>query len=161
MATLPQLIEEDIRSLDDALGEFIRQTDIIGAMVIDKGGFLITHKGDTGDLDLTTIGALASGAFMASQTIAGLVNEKNFNSTFQQGEKFSLFILEVDDECLLAIIFSSKTGLGIVKYYSSNVASCIAKQLKVARERNPNGGFDLSMMNIADPQKLFRKKSRR
>jgi predicted regulator of Ras-like GTPase activity (Roadblock/LC7/MglB family) len=161
MATLPQLIEEDIRQIDGSLGEFIHQADVIGALVIDKGGFLITHKGDMGDLDLTTIGALASGAFMASQTIAGLVKEKNFNSTFQQGEKFSLYILEVDEECMLAIIFTSQTGLGIVKYYSSNVASDIARQLKTARARNPEGGFDLSVMNLANPKDLFRKKSKR
>ena len=161
MATLPQLIEEDIRQLDDALAEFIRQAGAIGALIIDKGGFLITHQGDMGELDLTTIGALASGAFMASQTIAGLVNEKNFNSTFQQGEKFSLYILEVDDECLLAIIFTSQTGLGIVKYYCSSVASSIAKQLTAARVRNPDGGFDLSVLNLADPKELFRKKNKR
>ena len=158
MATLPQLIEEDIRQVDAVLLEFVRQADLIGAMVIDKGGFLITHQGDTGNLDLTTIGALASGAFMATQTIANLVNEKNFNSTFQQGEKFSLFILEVDDECLLATIFLSTTGLGVVKYYSANVAAAIARQLNLARERNPGGGFDLSILNLANPQELFRKK---
>ena len=161
MATLPQLIEEDIRQFDDSLGEFIRQADVLGVLVIDKGGFLITSKGDTGDFDLTTIGALASGAFMASQTIAGLVNEKNFNSTFQQGEKYSLYILEVDDQALLAIIFTSQTGLGIVKYYSSNVASNIAKQLHIARTRTPDGGLDLSVMNLANPKDLFRKKTKR
>ena len=159
MATLPQLIEEDIRQIDDALAEFIQQTDALGALVIDKGGFLITHHGDTGELDLTTLGALASGAFMASQTIAGLVNEKNFNSTYQQGEKFSLFILGVDENCLLAVIFTSQAGLGVVKYYSSNAASRIARQLQQAQERNPDGGFDLSVLNLADPQELFRKKT--
>jgi len=159
MATLPQLIEEDIRQIDGVLTEFVQQADLIGAMVIDKGGFLITHQGDTGSLDLTTIGALASGAFMASQTIAGLVNEKNFNSTFQQGEKFSLYMLEVDEECLLALIFCSATGLGLVKYYGGTAAATIARQFGLARERNPDGGFDLSMLNITNPGELFRKKS--
>jgi predicted regulator of Ras-like GTPase activity (Roadblock/LC7/MglB family) len=159
MATLPQLIEEDIRQIDEVLLDFVRQADLIGALLVDKGGFLITNKGDTGDLDLTTIGALASGAFMATQTIAGLVNEKNFNSTFQQGEKFSLYILEVDDECLMVIVFSTESGLGVVKYYSANVATAIARQLTLARERNPGGGFDLSVLNLANPQELFRKKS--
>jgi predicted regulator of Ras-like GTPase activity (Roadblock/LC7/MglB family) len=159
MATLPQLIEEDIRQIDEILDEFNRQAGAIGSLVIDKGGFLITHQGDTGEVDLTTLGALASGAFMASQTIAGLVNEKNFNSTYQQGEKFSLFILEIDENCLLAIIFNSQAGLGVVRYYSAGTASRIAKQLAAAQERNPEGGFDLSVMNIADPQELFRKKA--
>jgi predicted regulator of Ras-like GTPase activity (Roadblock/LC7/MglB family) len=159
MATLPQLIEEDIRQIDEVLLDFVRQANLIGALLVDKGGFLITNKGDTGDLDLTTIGALASGAFMATQTIAGLVNEKNFNSTFQQGEKFSLYILEVDDECLMVIIFSTESGLGVVKYYSTNVATAIARQVNLARERNPGGGFDLSVLNLSNTKELFRKKS--
>jgi predicted regulator of Ras-like GTPase activity (Roadblock/LC7/MglB family) len=158
MATLPQLIEEDIQQLDQALAEFLQQADALGALVIDKGGFLITHQGNTGDVDLTTLGALASGAFLASQTIAGLVNETNFNSTYQQGEKFSLYILEIDENCLLAILFASKAGLGVVKYYSTAVAKRIAGQLTVAQDRNPDGGYDLSVLNMADPQELFRKK---
>jgi len=95
MATLPQLIEDDIRVLDNSLREFNAQTGALVAMVIDKGGFLITSQGEAGEMDLTTLGALASGAFLASQTIAGLVNEKNFNSTFQQGENFSVLVLDI------------------------------------------------------------------
>lgn len=158
MPSLPQLIEEDIRQLDGVLLDFVRQADLLGALVIDKGGFLITHQGETGGLDLTTIGALASGAFMASQTIAGLVNETNFNSTFQQGEKFSLYLVEADPECLLAVIFASATGLGVVKYYGATAAAAIGRQLAAARERNPAGGYDLSVLNLADPSELFRKK---
>ena len=63
MATLPQLIEDDIRQIDETLREFIASTDATAALVIDKGGFLITHQGDTREFDLTTIGALSSGAF--------------------------------------------------------------------------------------------------
>ena len=80
MATLPQLLEEDIRLLDDVLREFLRHSDALTALLIDKGGFLITHQGDSRQFDLTTIGALASGAFLANQTIASLVNEESFDS---------------------------------------------------------------------------------
>jgi hypothetical protein len=45
-----------------------------------------------------------------------------------------------------------------VKYYSAGAVSRIARQLAVARERDPVGGLDLSEMNVADPQALFRKK---
>ena len=86
MATLPQLIEEDIRSLNETLQQFIANTDTAAALLIDRGGFLITHQGDESEFDLTTIAALASGAFMANQTIAGLVKETKFNSIYQQGE---------------------------------------------------------------------------
>ena len=158
MATLPQLIEEDIQRLDETLRNFLTQTDATVALLIDKGGFLLTHQGVAGELDLTTIAALSSGAFLASQTIAGLVNEKNFNHTFQQGEQFHLFTVNVDEHCLLVVIFSSQSGMGIIKYYSTAAVRRIAQQLAAARERDPEGGLDLSELNVADPQELFRKK---
>ena len=158
MATLPQLLEQDIQQLDETLREFIVQTDATTALIIDKGGFLITHQGDAAHFDLTTLGALASGAFLANQTIAGLVNEENFNSIYQQGEKSSLFIVDVDEHCLLAIIFGAKSGIGVVKYYAGGAVKRIASALRTARERNPAGGIDLSVINVATPQNLFRKK---
>ena len=66
MATLPQLLEEDIQQLDDLLREYLRSTDALTALIIDKGGFLITYQGDSRQFDLTTIGALASGAFLGA-----------------------------------------------------------------------------------------------
>jgi predicted regulator of Ras-like GTPase activity (Roadblock/LC7/MglB family) len=158
MATLPQLIEDDIHAVDAALSEFLSQSSATAALVVDKGGFLITHQGDAGEVDFTTLSALASGAFMANQTIAGLVGEKTFSSTLQQGETFSLFVTEIDFHCLLLVLFKSKTGAGLVKYYSSNCTSLIAQQLIAAEERNPGNGFDLSALNLAEPQELFRKK---
>ena len=159
MATLPQLLEEDVRALDKTLQEFLKQTDAQVALIIDKGGFLITHQGNVGDMDMTTIGALASGAFMASQTIAGLVTEKDFNHTALQGENYSIITVGVDEHCLLVVVFLSKTGMGVVKYYSGAAVGRIARQLATARERDPEGGLDLSVMNVADPQDFFRKKA--
>ena len=158
MATLPQLIEEDIRKLDETLSEFLTQTDATVALVIDKGGFMITHQGAPGELDLTTLGALASGAFMASQTIAGLVNETDFNHTSLQGEHISLFTVNVDEHCMLVVVFPSKVGVGVVKYYSTRAVGRLARQLAEARARNPEHGLDLSELNMADPQEMFRKR---
>ena len=112
MATLPQLIEDDIRRCDEILRAFIASTDATAALIIDKGGFLITRQGDAHDFDLTTIGALASGAFMANQTIAGLVNESSFDSIYQQGVNFSMFVINIDEHSLLVVIFKSHSGVG-------------------------------------------------
>jgi predicted regulator of Ras-like GTPase activity (Roadblock/LC7/MglB family) len=158
MATLPQLLEEDIRRLDKILRDFIAKTDATTALIIDKGGFLITHQGEAEEFDLTTIGALASGAFMANQTIAGLVNEPDFNSIYQQGGKVSMLATNVDENCLLIAIFKAQTGVGVVKYYATGAIRHIAKQFATAQKRNPDSGLDLSVLNLADPQEVFRKK---
>src|SRR6266480_3538700 len=104
MATLPQLIEEDIQRLDEALRELLEKSDATTALIIDKGGFLISGQGDTRQFDLTTIAALASGAFMANQTIANLVHESNFDNVYQQGQKHSMYVKTVDEFVLLAVI---------------------------------------------------------
>ena len=158
MATLPQLVESDVHLLDETLRQFIAHTGATTALIIDKGGFLITHQGDAAQFDLTTISALASGAYMANQTIAGLVNESNFNSIYQQGEKYSMFVVNVDEHCLLVVIFKAEVGVGVVKYYATGTVKRLARRLKIARERNPDRGLDLSVLNVANPHPLFRKK---
>ncbi len=160
MATLPQLIEDDVRQLDEMLREFMVSTEAIATLIIDKGGFLITQQGDAHDYDMTTIGALASGAFMANQTIASLVNETSFNSIYQQGENASMFVINVDEHCLLVVIFKSHSGVGVVKYYAATAVKRIARQLKIARERAPEAGLDLSVLNVAETAPLFRKKKK-
>jgi predicted regulator of Ras-like GTPase activity (Roadblock/LC7/MglB family) len=158
MATLPQLIEEDVEKLNEILREFIASTDTEAALLIDKGGFLITHEGEAKDFDFTTIAALASGAFMANQTIAGLVKEPSFNSTYQQGERFSLFVINVDEHSLMVVIFKSHVGVGVVKYFSAGAIKNLARQMNIAKERAPEGGLDLSMLNVANAGPLFRRK---
>jgi len=70
MATLPQLIEEDIQLLDEELNGLLEKSDASTALIIDKGGFLIAHQGDARKFDLTTIAALASGAYLAATICA-------------------------------------------------------------------------------------------
>jgi predicted regulator of Ras-like GTPase activity (Roadblock/LC7/MglB family) len=159
MATLPQLIEEDVERLSGELRELLEKSDATTALIIDKGGFLIASEGDAQQFDLTTIAALASGAYMATQTIANLVQETNFNSIYQQGEKFSMFVMCVDENCLLVAIFKAQVSVGAVKYFAAPAVKRIAVQLQIAQERDPAAGLDLSELNLADPSDLFKKKS--
>ena len=158
MASLPQLIEEDIRQLDRILQELLANGEATTALVIDKGGFLITHAGDSELFDLTTIAALASGAFLANQTIANLVHEANFDSVYQQGEKFSMFAVNVDQYSLLVIIFPAAVSVGAIKYFAVRSCTRIARQLELAQQRDPEGGLDLSVLNVADASEFFVRK---
>src|SRR5947207_696105 len=158
MASLPQLIEEDIEQLEEVLRELLEKSDATTALIIDKGGFLITQQGDARQFDLTTIAALASGAYLANQTIANLVHETNFNSVYQQGEKFSMFVSCVDENCLLAVIFKAHLSVGAVKYFALPAADLVARQMVAAQEREPGARLDLSELNLADTSAIFRKK---
>lgn len=159
MFTLPQLIEEDMRVLDGALRDLITRSEASAALLIDKGGFLITQLGADDSLDTTTVAALSAGAFCANKEIASLIGEEGFASVYQQGGKQSLLVANVDDYSLLCVLFKSATGVGAVKYYAGDTVKQIATQLQKATERNPDSGLDLSVLNVADTEDIFRRKA--
>ena len=158
MATLPTLIEEDIQRFGVILNSLLQHSEAATALIIDKGGFLLTHAGNTEEFDLTTIAALASGAYLANQTIANLVQETNFSSVYQQGEKFSMFVLCINEQTMLVVIFKASVSVGAVKYFAIPAARNIANQMETAQQREPGAGLDLSVLNLADPSEVFKRK---
>jgi len=158
MATLPQLLEEDVQGLDVALKDLIGKSEATSALVLDKGGFVIGECGDTRAFDTTTLGALAAAAYAATQGIASLVGEANFSSVYQQGENYSLLVNNVDEHCLLVVIFNAQISVGAVKYYAMGAIGQIARQLLIARNRSPDEGIDLSILNLADAADMFTKR---
>ena len=158
MFSLPQLIEEDVKELEGALSDLVSKSESSAALILDIGGFLVAQYGKAEGFDYTTIGALASASFAATQAMAGLVSETNFSSIYQQGENFSLILHSIDGQCLLAVIFPAQVSVGVVKYYASGTITRISEQLQRARERTPDAGVDLASLNLADPSDVFRRK---
>src|SRR5262249_23761299 len=83
---------------------------------------------------------------------------ENFDSVYQQGENFSMLTHNVDEHCLLVIIFPASVGVGAVKYFAARAVSRVARQLVVAHDRDPEHGLDLSVLNVADASEFFVKK---
>src|SRR5688500_11816503 len=108
MMSLPQLIEEDIQVFDGALTEFMSKSDAAVTLLLDKAGFVISKVGAVEKFDIVTIGALAANAFAATQAIASLVEEPTFHSLYQQGQSHSLIVLNIDENCLLVVVFKAE-----------------------------------------------------
>ncbi|MEO6035465.1 MAG: roadblock/LC7 domain-containing protein [Verrucomicrobiota bacterium] len=159
MLSLPPLFEEDIQCLESALDELLRQSEATAALLIDKGGPLICERGVTDGLDTTTMAALAAGSFAATEAIAGLVGESNFNSIYQQGDHQSLLVGNVGANLLLIVIFKAVQSVGAVKYFATVANKQIAQQLERARLRNPDSVLDLVAMDLANTSVLFKKKA--
>ena len=155
---LPQLIEEDLRVLDTALAALVTRSEACLVMLIDRAGFLITQAGDAIQFDTTTLAALAAGSFAATQGMASLTRESNFNSVYQQGDTSSLLILTVDENCLLVAVFKASITAGAVKYYAASTVTLVAGQLQKARDRSPDRSLDLSALNLADTAPLFQRR---
>jgi predicted regulator of Ras-like GTPase activity (Roadblock/LC7/MglB family) len=158
MAGLPPLIEEDVQLFDGALDDFLRRSEAVTVMIIDKGGPVVSKRGTMANFDTDTIAALAAGAFSATQMIAVNIGENNFSNIYQQGEHHSLLFCTIDDDVILIIVFKADVSVGSVKYYAAATVGQISQQLQKARLRAPQEMVDLVSMNMLDAGSIFRTK---
>ena len=159
MFTLPQILEEDLQEINSALRELVSKSESLNALVIDKGGFLITNQGHWDAFDTTTVAALSAGSFAANREIASLVGEPDVSHIYKQGNQHSLLVSNIDDNCLLVVIFKAITGVGAVKYYAQVAVKRVAEQIQRARVRDPENGVDLSVLNMADTSAVFQRQA--
>lgn len=152
----PQLQQEDLDQFDLVLSDLVRKTEAMLAMIVEKAGYLIHQHGNSESVDTVTLATLGSNAFNATAFMAQLVNENNFASMYQQGETYSTLIMNIDENCLLVLVFGTDQTVGSMKYYSAPAVKQIAAQIKVASARG-NPDIDLCDMNPDDVQALFRR----
>ena len=152
----PQLIEEDMQYIDRVLADLVKKSEALLTMVVEKAGYLIQQHGNSEALDTTTLATLGSNAYNATQFMAQLVNEHNFTSMYQQGESYSTLILNIDENCILVLIFGTDQTVGSMKYYAAPAVKNIRQQLTIASARGETA-LDLSDMDAVDVQSLFRR----
>lgn len=155
MATLPELLEEDVQQINSVLRDFLTKSEATVALVAAEGGFLVTQVGDLNRFDTTTLSALAANGFSAAQAIASLVQEKTFTHIYQQGESFSLLVSSIDGFNTMIVLFPGQVSVGAVKYFASSAIEKIGQQLQKAQERPSNNGIDLAMLNLPDSTVIF------
>jgi predicted regulator of Ras-like GTPase activity (Roadblock/LC7/MglB family) len=157
MPGLPPLNEEDMEVFNSALDELLQKSEAIAALAIDKGGPIISQRGMVDKFDMTTIAALAAGAFCATQAIAESLGETHFASIYQQGRSLSVLFCNIDENALLVILFKAEQSAGAVKYYAVETVPQISDQLQRAQERSPGQSVDLVAANVLNAATFFSK----
>ena len=157
MANFPQLTEDDFQKFDQALKELLAKSEASTILIVEKAGHLIHQCGSShGGAD--QLATLAANSFAATQFMASLSDEPNFTGMFQQGEKISTLIMNIEEHCILVILFNSSLSVGLVKHYASSTIQRVADQIQIAQLRTPDVVFDLTDLNVTDASALFRKK---
>ncbi len=154
-------IEESFKKVETILKKLKDTSNSNAVLLIDKAGQLITSIGDISGFDLTSFATLSAADFGATSQLAELIGEKNFASLYHQGEKNSLFISLVANRVILAVLFDSKTTLGLVKVRTKHASEELEKvldelfeKLKVTPTKEV---FDKSFIKEAEEEldKLF------
>ncbi|HEC79545.1 MAG TPA: hypothetical protein ENI34_10485 [candidate division WOR-3 bacterium] len=110
--------EKKVKKLENLLGDFCARANTVWAIFLTISGQLLVQKGFVYSFDVLAISALACGVFNSTMELARIVGEKRFNQFLQEGEKFSIYYIGVNDDYLLVSLFDDRTLPGVVKVAS-------------------------------------------
>jgi predicted regulator of Ras-like GTPase activity (Roadblock/LC7/MglB family) len=139
MNSIPALTIEHVASLDGILADFLKKADADLAVVIDRGGNVISQYGDFAILDVTIIAALAAGSFAATRELARRIGEVEFNALYHQGNGNHIFMNSVDENTIMITVFGPRTTVGLVRFYSAATAAAVAELLKSLETSGAHG----------------------
>ena len=147
MNSIPALTIENVASLDNILGDFLKKADADLVVVIDRGGNVISQFGDVSVMDVTIIAALAAGSFAATKELARRIGEVEFNALYHQGNGSHIFMNSVDDDTIMITVFGGRTTVGMVRFYSVATAQAVSKLLR-SLDPKAGHGFSFSASDI-------------
>jgi predicted regulator of Ras-like GTPase activity (Roadblock/LC7/MglB family) len=134
MASLPIVTLAAAEKLLRTLDEFLERSESFFAMVIDRGGTILSQSGRPPEgTDITVLAALAAGSFAATRELATRVGESEFNALYQQGSHFHILMNAVDEDTMLVSIFGTQTTVGMVRFYAARTAEQIVIQMNELR----------------------------
>lgn len=109
------LTKEDLYQLNLVLTRFVDTARVDCAIIINKSGRMITSQSETSEYDKTSLAALISGNFASSSSIANMLDEHEFSSMLQEGEKKHIYVTTLDDNSILACIFNKRSAINKIK----------------------------------------------
>lgn len=134
MHPMPIVTIEAAEDLLAALEELLEKSEGDFALVIDRGGTILSQHGEIPDsTDTTIIAALAAGSFAATKELATRIGEPEFSALYQQGAHCHILMNAVDDDTVMVTVFGPKTTVGLVRFYSARAIVRIGAVLRELR----------------------------
>lgn len=137
MQSTPILTVQSANALLDVLEDFLDKSEANFAMIIERGGSVLSQCGNIPDAtDTSIVAALAAGSFAATKELALRIGEQEFTALHQQGENTQLFMVAVSEDAVLVTVFGNQTTLGLVRFYSGRAVKQIGTVLDEARSHH-------------------------
>jgi predicted regulator of Ras-like GTPase activity (Roadblock/LC7/MglB family) len=161
MHAMPILTVQAAESLLKALEDFLEKSEASFALIIERGGSILSQNGEIPDtIDPTILSALAAGSFAAIREVALRVGETEFSAVHQQGRQSHIIMSAVNEDAMLMTVFGPQTTLGLVRFYSAGAVKQIAAVLELACQE-PQIPIDLGSEVTDESCEVFQEPSRR
>jgi predicted regulator of Ras-like GTPase activity (Roadblock/LC7/MglB family) len=126
MHAMPILTIESAERLLKALEEYLENSEATFALILDRGGSILSQQGEIPPAtDPVIFAALAAGSFAATHELALRIGETEFSALHQQGKRWHVLMTAINDNTMLVTVFGLKTTLGLVRFYSATAVKRI------------------------------------
>ena len=107
--------EEDFKVIIGLLGGLMRETSVRSLLLVDRSGQIVANVGEAPQFDTQAFASLTAADFSANDQLAKMIGEHEFSSLFHQGEKESMYLVDVARRVILVALFDNRTTLGLVR----------------------------------------------
>ena len=109
------LFDEEYRRIQEAIARLQRDSGALSVFMIDRSGQSIASAGEVSEIDATALASLTAGNVAATEGLASLIGEREFNSLFHEGAKQHIHMSLVAGKVILVVIFDERSSLGLVR----------------------------------------------
>jgi len=110
---------EMYKAISEVLSDLASKTKAKTIIFADINGHPITQRGQTSEINISNMSALAAGDFAATSEMSKMIGEEHrFKYIFQEGEKTNIYLSSVGDSFILVIIFDANVALGMIRIFT-------------------------------------------
>jgi len=107
--------EEDFKVITGLLSGLLRETSVRSLLLVDRTGQIVANVGEVPQFDTQAFASLTAADFSANDQLAKMIGEHEFSSLFHQGEKESMYLVDIARRVILVALFDDRTTLGLVR----------------------------------------------
>ena len=122
------------------------------ALLVDRGGQLLTQAGGRPSFDATTFATLTAADFSANDQLARLLGEDEFTSLFHQGDRESMFVSDIAGSMILVVLFDARIALGLVRLRLRPVLEALARIVDAMLARDGTAASRPAILAGADEE---------
>jgi predicted regulator of Ras-like GTPase activity (Roadblock/LC7/MglB family) len=109
------ITKREIEKIDGCLKKMVSSSSADSVLLIARSGQLITHQGDTLEIDISALAALTAANFGATAEIAKLLGEEEFTLLFHKGKNENVYFSAMGEHVIMVTLFNDKTPLGLIR----------------------------------------------
>lgn len=141
----------DVKQIQESfarpLEEFVRETGVRLAVLINRSGQVLAQQGFDQLFDLVGVASLAAGINASSRALATQLGEEQFEHLHHAGIVRQLFLGHFDSaagQLMLVTVFDDRSSIGLVRVFFEEFVMRIRDlpAMDVARDRGSVGDFE-------------------